>query len=103
MEKKTIYVVIRLDKVYEFKTAITNVHVYSKQTSNKEKILEYARQIKRTYPDRKVCIVSRERAKELTHKAYELRKQKEAEAFAKLEKKSKDILLRQTVYSAFGM
>ena len=61
----TIYTVIRVDKWEEFKTIQTHIHTYSFQTSNKERVLEYARKIKKTYPDRKVAVVSREKAKEL--------------------------------------
>lgn len=96
-----IYAVIRIDKWEEFKTVQTKVHIYSYQTSNKEKIVEYARKIKKTYPDRKVAIVSREKAKELAEKCREFYKEKERLTLAELDKKSNDILLRQTVYDAF--
>ena len=98
----TIYTVIRVDKWEEFKTIQTHIHIYSFQTSNKEKVLEYARKIKKTYPDRKVAVVNREKAKELQKKCYQMRKECERKALAELDKKSKDILLRQTVYSAFA-
>ena len=43
----TIYTVIRVDKWEEFKTIQTHIHIYSFQTSNKERVLEYARKIKK--------------------------------------------------------
>lgn len=101
MEKTTIYTVIRIDKWIEFKTIMTDVHIYTNQSSNKERIIEYAKKIKKTYPDHKIAVVSREKAKELKTKCYEYYKEKEKLALAELEKKSKDILLRQTVYNTF--
>ena len=80
MEKKTIYVVIRIDRWVEFKTKMANVHIYSNQSSNRERIVEYARQIKKTYPDRQVAVVSREKAKELYKKCREYCKDQEIKA-----------------------
>lgn len=101
MEKKTIYVVIRIDRWVEFKTKMADVHIYSNQSSNRDRIVEYAKQIKKTYPNRQVAVVSREKAKELHKKCREFYKEKEKMTLAELDKKSKDILLRQTVYSNF--
>jgi hypothetical protein len=101
MKKTTIYTVIRIDKWVEFKTIMTDVHIYTNQSSNKERIIEYAKKIKRTYPNHKIAVVSKEKAKELKTKCHEYYKEKERLALAELEKKSKDILLRQTVYNTF--
>ena len=50
MEKKTIYVVIRIDRWVEFKTKMADVHIYSNQSSNRDRIVEYAKQIKKPIP-----------------------------------------------------
>lgn len=102
MKRKTIYTVIRIDKWVEFKTVVASVHTYSFETSNKERVIDYAKKIKRTYPDKKVAVVSREKAAELSRIFYNHRKEKEKMALAELDKKSNDILLRQTVYSTFS-
>lgn len=101
MEKATIYTVIRIDKWVEFKTVMTDIHIYTNQSSNKERIIEYAKKIKRTYPNNKIAVVSKEKAKELKTKCREYYKEKERLTFAEAEEKSKDILLRQTVYNTF--
>ena len=103
MEKKTIYVVVRVDQWEESKALQTRIHIYSNQSSNKEKIIEYGKKIKKTYPSKRVAVMSREKAKELQKKYVELNYKNEIKALAELENKSKDILLRQTVYNTFGI
>ena len=55
-----IYAVVRTSKVLDEEG---HFHVYTKQTSNKEVIVAYAKEIQGKYPGCKVMIMTRENAK----------------------------------------
>ena len=103
-EQKTIYTVIRMstEELFEGIEA-TTAHTYSYRTSNTEKIKEYARKIQKSFPNEKVYVVSKEKAREIEDKCYELHRQAKKKAFARLEKNSKKIIEKQAVCEAFGM
>lgn len=57
----TIYAVVKIDNVPDKCACI----VYSKQSSNLEKMKEYKTEIVKKYPSSKVALVTREKAKEI--------------------------------------
>lgn len=58
-EKKIIYVVVKVDANLDHPC----FYIYSKQSSNREKMLEYKKEIAKKYPDYQVGLLSREKAK----------------------------------------
>ena len=70
MEKKTIYAVIRYPKqINRFSVKAFDFIVYTKQTSNLDKMKAYLKEIKGKYPEGYyIYLVSREKAKELHQK-----------------------------------
>ena len=72
--KKTIYAVVRCNpKMME----AWDMNIYSKQSSNKEKMEAYAREIKARYPHCKVYLMPREKALAEQRKFYQWRKDQE--------------------------
>lgn len=92
--KKTIYAVVRCNpKMLE----AWDMNIYSKQSSNKEKMEAYAREIKARYPHCKVYLMPREKALEEQRKFYQWRKDQER---AKMEKCERNLnkLMGRIVY-----
>ncbi len=57
----TIYALVRIDSVpNQF-----GCHIYSKQTSNFDKMVEYKEEISKKYPSAKIVLTTRENAKEM--------------------------------------
>lgn len=57
----TIYAVVRLDKVPHK----NGCHVYTKTTSNVEKMQAYAREIAARYPTSKIMLLPRDKAQQM--------------------------------------
>ena len=64
-EQKTIYAILKISK---HPTNYFDCHVYAKQTSNKEKMIEYAKELKQRFPYCKIYLLPREKAKEVVEK-----------------------------------
>ena len=90
-----IYVVVAMNKVM---TEPQDLYVYSKQTSNKEVMIAYAKEIQARYPHKRVVLMTREKAKEQQRKFYEWRKDQER---AKMERCERNLnkLLGRMVYN----
>lgn len=85
-EKKPIYAVVMFPKKVEKNDTSTRCLIYSKQTSNKEKMIAFYSEIKNRHGENyKVYLVTRERAKEIRHQYYLWNKEREKALFAKLE------------------
>ena len=69
-----IYAVVAMNKVM---TEPQDMWVYSKQTSNKEVMIAYAREIQARYPHKRVVLMTREKAKEQQRKFCLWRKEQE--------------------------
>lgn len=69
-----IYAVVAMNKVM---TEPQDMRVYSKQSSNKEVMIAYAREIQARYPHKRVVLMTREKAKEQQRKFYLWRKEQE--------------------------
>lgn len=63
-----MYVVARVDVYRCFKITRKSIHIYSKKSNSKEKMIEYYEEIKRKYPTRKVVLTTEEKAKEAQRK-----------------------------------
>lgn len=90
-----IYAVVVMNKVM---VELHDYHIYSKQTSNKEVIIAYAKELQARYPNKKVRVMTRERAKEIQHQFYQWRQDQEK---AKLERCDRNLnkLLGRMVYA----
>lgn len=66
-EKKTIYVVVKVDANIDH----PHFHIYSKRTSNREVMLEYKKEIMKKFPEYQVGLLSREKAKSEEKRFYE--------------------------------
>lgn len=90
-----IYAVVAMSKVM---TEPQDMWVYSKQTSNKEVMIAYAREIQARYPSKKVVLMTREKAKEQQRKFHQWRKDQEQ---AKLERCERNLnkLMGRMVYT----
>ena len=69
-----IYAVVAMSKIM---TEPQDMWVYTKQSSNKEVMIAYAREIQARYPHKRVVLMTREKAKEQQRKFYEWRKDQE--------------------------
>lgn len=69
-----IYAVVAMQKVMR---EPEDMWVYSKQTSNKEAMMAYAKEIQARYPHKRVVLMTREKAKEQQRKFYLWRKEQE--------------------------
>lgn len=90
-----ILVVVAMNKVM---LEPHDMHVYSKQSSNKDAMAAYAREIQARYPHKRVVLMTRERAKEQQQKFYLWRKEQER---AKLERCDRNLnkLLGRMMYA----
>ena len=90
-----IYAVVAMQKVM---TEPQDMWVYSKQSSNKEAMIAYAREIQARYPHKRVVLMTREKANEQQRKFYLWRKEQER---AKLERCDRNLnkLLGRMVYA----
>ena len=90
-----IYVAVVVSKVM---LEHTNFHIYSKQSSNKEVMIAYAKELQAKHPHKKVLLMTREKAKEQQKKFYYWRKEQEQ---AKLDKCDRNLnkLLGRMVYT----
>ena len=93
--KGPIYAVVVMSKVM---LEPHDMHVYSKQSSNKEVMVAYAKELQARYPDRRVVLMTREKAKEQQKKFYLWRKEQER---AKLERCDRNLnkLMGRMVYA----
>ena len=87
-----IYVVIRATKVLDEQGEF---HIYSKQTSNKEKIVAYAKKIQARYPWAKVMVMTREKAEENQRNYHRWVKAQEQAKIDRANKKIDGLLGRQ--------
>ena len=90
-----IYAVVAMQKVMK---EPEDMWVYSKQTSNKEAMMAYAKEIQARYPHKRVVLMTREKAKEQQRKFYLWRKEQEK---ARLERCDRNLnkLLGRMVYA----
>lgn len=90
-----IYTVVAMSKVM---IEAQDMWVYSKQSSNKEAMIAYAREIQARYPQKRVVLMTRENAKAQQRKFYLWRKEQEK---AKLERCEHNLnkLLGRMVYA----
>ena len=90
-----IYAVVAKNKVM---TEPQDMWVYSKQTSNKEVMIAYAREIQARYPHKRVVLMTREKAKDPQRKFYDWRKAQEQ---TKMERCDRNLnkLLGRMVYA----
>ena len=90
-----IYAVVAMQKVMK---EPQDMWVYSKQSSNKEAMIAYAREIQARYPHKRVVLMTREKAKEQQRKFYLWRKEQEK---ARLERCDRNLnkLLGRMVYA----
>ena len=90
-----IYAVVAMNKVM---TEPQDMWVYSKQSSNKEVMIAYAKEIQARYPSKRVVLMTREKAAEQQKKFYLWRKEQEK---AKLERCDRNLnkLLGRMVYA----
>ncbi len=72
--------------------------IYTKSTSNKEVMMEYARELQARYPYKKVYLMTREKAREQQKKFYAWRKQQEEEKLARCDR-NLNRLLGRMVYA----
>ena len=90
-----IYAVVAMSKVM---TEPQDMWVYSKQSSNKEVMIAYAREIQACYPSKRVVLMTREKAKEQQLAFAKWRKEQER---IKLERCDRNLnkLLGRMVYA----
>ena len=86
-----IYAVVAMSKVM---TEPQDMWVYTKQSSNKEVMIAYAREIQARYPHKKVYLMTREKAKEQQKKFYAWRKAQEEEKLARCDRNLNKLLGR---------
>lgn len=77
MEKQIIYAVVRYPKQIKRNYVGYEFHTYTKQTSNKQKMVEYYHEIKKRYPSMRVHLVTRETAEGMAKKWREMIKEKD--------------------------
>ena len=87
-----IYVVVRATKVLNEQGEF---HIYSKQTSNKEKIVAYAKEIQARYHRARVMVMTREKAAENKRNYYHWIKAQEQAKIDRANKKIDGLLDRQ--------
>ena len=87
-----IYAVVRIYDNKEDETL--DCLVYSKQSSNKDVMKEYAREIAKKYQSCKIYLVSREKARGMKNKCEEINKQRENAKLARLDKNLNEIYLK---------
>ena len=87
-----IYVVVRATKVLNEQGEF---HIYSKQTSNKEKIVAYAKEIQARYSWARVMVMTREKAAENKRNYYHWIKAQEQAKIDRANKKIDGLLGRQ--------
>lgn len=63
-----MYVVARVDVHHCFKITRKSVHIYTKKSSTKEKLIEYYEEIKKRNPTSKVVLTTEEKALEAQKK-----------------------------------
>lgn len=91
-----IYVVMRI-KIENAKNY--SYYIYSKTTSNKAKLEEYAETLRKTYPNHKIVILSRDEARRIAKLGYQQRKKANTPKIDCIElyKRSQKILDRQAI------
>ena len=72
MENQVIYAVVRYPKQIKRSYVGYEFHIYSKQSSNKQKMMEYYHEIKNRYPSMRVHLVTRETAGNMNKKWREM-------------------------------
>ena len=77
MEKQVIYAVVRYPKQIKRSYLGHEFHTYAKQTSNKQKMVEYYHEIKNRFPSMRVHLVTRETAKGMAKKWREMVEEKD--------------------------
>lgn len=77
MEEKIIYVVVKYPKQIKRSHAGYEFHTYSKQSSNKQKMLEYFHEIKARHSSMRVHLVTRETATAMSKKWREMVQEKD--------------------------
>ena len=102
-----IYVAVVTSKVM---TEPQDFRIYSKSTSNREVMVEYARELQTRYPYKKVYLMTREKAREQQKKFYAWRKQQEEEKLARCDRNLNRLLGRmvyaegtQRVFQQYGV
>ena len=90
-----IYAVVAMNKVM---TEPQDMWVYSKQSSNKDVMVAYAKKIQARYPSKRVVLMTREKAQEQQKKFYLWRKEQER---AKLKRCDRNLakLMGRMVYA----
>ena len=90
-----IYAVVAMNKIM---VESHDMRIYTKQSSNKEVMIAYAREIQVRYPSMRVMLMTREKANEQQRKFYQWRKDQER---AKLERCDRNLnkLLGRMVYA----
>lgn len=101
MDKKTRYTVVRLTLSPNPETF--DFHVYSRVSSNKDKMIEYLKYVIKTYPHDKVALVTTDKAKELQKKWYDKVVEKEQMSLAELDRRLQGIAYKQVTYIACGI
>lgn len=99
MEKKVIYTVMRIEESEINGRKKQSLHTYTFQTSNLVRVHEYARKIKKSYPWAKIAVIDRDKAKEIERKQFEFYKAQHEKRMARYKERSKELLIRQVVYS----
>lgn len=99
-EKKTIYVVARLysrpyPEQFDF-------HIYSKQSSNREKIREYRDEIRAKFPDCQVVLTTREKAEVMKREWWNKVMEKEKRTLERYYQASDKIQTKQTICTIFN-
>ncbi len=72
MEKRVIYAVVKYPKQIQRNHLGYEFHIYSAQSSNKQKMIEYYHEIKKRYPSNRVHLVTRETAENMREKWREM-------------------------------
>lgn len=72
MENQVIYAVVKYPKQIKRSYLGHEFHTYTKQSSNKQKMMEYYREIKNRYPSMRVHLVTRETAAGMAKKWREM-------------------------------
>ena len=90
-----IYAVVAMSKIM---LEPQDMWVYTKQSSNKEVMVAYAKEIQARYPHKKVVLMTREKAREQQKKFYAWRKQQEEEKLARCDR-NLNRLLGRMVYA----
>lgn len=95
--KKPIYTLVRMRVpcIEKF-----DLQVYSKRTSNLEKMKEYKNQIQTKYPNDRVLLVTKERAEEIRKGFEKYRRDAERKLLEQLDKDLNEIEIRVSYYKS---